>query len=316
MTSTPGHPVDRPAHEHRGHRLDAHHDARGVHPSPADEATNAALLDLDAEVLGAWLTTATDLVAGHCPDARTVVDLGAGTGTGTLALARRLPAATVVAVDRSAAMLARVRTAARSAGLGDRVRTLEADLDSAWPATGTVDVVWAASSLHHLAQADRVLRDAYAALRPGGVALVAELDEPAQVLPDDLPSAPGLASRLAAAMSPWNAHPDWRPHLEHAGFTVDAVHHVTAEAADGRFVRAWLGHVRAALADRLAPADVAALDRLLARHPAALDALTARTRRTVWVARRADGARPSTHEDPDPARHGAAGVPMHDGGAR
>lgn len=300
---------------------DLHHGH--AHPArdhdPFDDDATAAMLDLDAEVLGAWLTTATDLVATHHPDARTVVDLGAGTGTGTLALARALPAATVLAVDRSTAMLDRLQAAAGAAGVGARVRTVEADLDAAWPATGPVDVVWAASSLHHLAQPDRVLRDAHAALRPGGLVLVAELDAPPQVLPDDLPEAPGLASRLAAATSPWNARPDWRPHLERAGFTVEAVHRVTAEAADERYVRTWLTHVRAGAGDRLAPADVAALDRLLARHPAAHRTSVVRTSRTLWVARRADGAR-----QPGPAAAGAPTTrptpdlttdPTHDGGA-
>lgn len=309
MTSStlPGSP-GRPAHPHAphepggahaGHRHDAHH----VH-DPHDDAAMAEVLDLDAQVLGAWLGTATDLVAAARPDARTVVDLGAGTGTGALALARRLPAATVVAVDRSPAMLARVRAAAEAAGVADRVATVAADLDTAWPAGAdahAADVVWAASSLHHLADADRVLRDAHDALRPGGVAVVVELDAAPRVLPDDLPDAPGLGSRLAAAASVGNAHPDWGPHLERAGFVLDAVHHLTTEAVDGRFARTRLGRARAGLAGALAPADVAALDRLLAQHPATLDALPLRTDRTVWVAHRPDGPTPTT---------------PHDGGAR
>lgn len=312
---------DDQAHDDRAHHDRAHDHAgphRHEHPGrehPAhDDDAMADVLDLDAAVLGAWLATATDLVASHRPDARTVVDLGAGTGTGALALARRLPAATVVAVDRSPAMLGRLRAAAAGAAVADRVRTVESDLDATPPdlgvAAGTADVVWAASSLHHLADADRVLRAAHDALRAGGLALVVELDAP-RVLPDDLPHAPGLGSRLAAAASTWNRHPDWGPHLERAGFVLDAVHHLTTEGADGRYARTWLGRARTGLADRLAPADVAALDRLLAQHPATLDALPLRTDRTVWVAHRPAhpaGAEPSPTPPPS--------TTTHDGGAR
>ncbi|WP_196250809.1 trans-aconitate 2-methyltransferase [Cellulomonas sp. JZ18] len=263
-------------------------------------------------MLGGWLPGAVDLVAAHLPGAGTVVDLGAGTGTGALALARRLPRATVVAVDRSPAMLAHLRTAAAAAGVADRVRTLEADLDAGWPLTGRVDAVWAASSLHHLADADRVLREAHAALRPGGVAVVVELDEQVRLLTDAL--APGLASRLAQAASTWNVHPDWGPHLERAGFELLDVRHVATEAVDARFGRAWLALLRSTLADRLAPADVTTLDRLLAQHPATLDALPVRAERTVWLARR-------PHAGPAPAARATPPTPptsptTHDGGAR
>lgn len=280
----------------------AHRSPHG-HPPHVDGAASAALLDLDAEVLGAWLPDAVELVAAHVPQARTVVDLGAGTGTGALALARRLPDATVVAVDRSPAMLDHLRAAADAAGVGDRVRTLAADLDAGWPATGTVDAVWAASSLHHLADADRVLREARAAVRPGGVVVVVELDEQVRLLTDEL--APGLASRLAQAASTWNVHPDWGPHLERAGFELLDVRHVATEAVDARYGRAWLALLRTSLADRLAPADVTTLDRLLAQHPATLDTLPVRAERTVWLARR-----PGTTTSPTPS------PTTHDGGAR
>ncbi|MFC8193478.1 class I SAM-dependent methyltransferase [Cellulomonas sp. NPDC057328] len=299
------------SHPGRHHHDDGHDDGHD------DEL--AALLDLDAEVLGAWLTTVTDLVADLRPDAGTVVDLGAGTGTGTLALAHRLPHATVVAVDRSRAMLDRLRAAADRAGVGGRVRTLEADLDGARPATGAADVVWAASSLHHLADPDRVLRDAHDALRPGGLAVVVELDRMPRVAPDDLPDAPGLGSRLAEASSTWNVHPDWGPHLERAGLVLDGVHHLTTEAVDGRYARTWLDRVRTRAHELLAPADVAALDRLLTQHPAVLDASPVRADRTVWLAHRPDTAgAPASGRPTGTARTDAPTTPdpTHDGGAR
>ncbi len=319
-TATPlGH---APGHTSGGRHPDTQHEPHhhGPHHHEADHDDElAALLDLDAEVLGAWLATVSDLVGDLRPDARVVVDLGAGTGTGTLALAARLPHATVVAVDRSPAMLDRLRAAADRAGVGGRVRTLVADLDGAWPATGTADVVWAASSLHHLADPDRVLRDAHDALRPGGLAVVVELDRMPRVVPDALRDAPGLGSRLAEATSTWNVHPDWGPHLERAGLVLHGVHHLTTEAVDGRYARTWLDRVRARAHELLAPADVAALDRLLTQHPAVLDASPVRADRTVWLAHRPDAARGRASGTPagtTPTDAPTTPDLTHDGGAR
>ncbi|MEU8509305.1 hypothetical protein AB0C40_32355 [Streptomyces brevispora] len=68
----------------------------------ADAGTTATaeILELDAEVLRtylseltAWLGELSDREPGH------IVDLGSGTGTGAIALARRFPRAEVSAVD-------------------------------------------------------------------------------------------------------------------------------------------------------------------------------------------------------------------------
>ncbi len=63
------------------------HDHHSSHPGPGDLA---ALLDLDAAVLGGYLDDLIGWAAALAPDGvRTVVDLGAGPGRGTVALARR-----------------------------------------------------------------------------------------------------------------------------------------------------------------------------------------------------------------------------------
>lgn len=279
-----------------GRRHGHHHGAARAHDH---ESGLADLLDLDAEVLGSSLDELTGWAAGHARGApRTVLDVGAGTGTGSVALARRFPAAEVVALDRSAAMLERVRAAARRHGLGDRVRVVQADLDLAWPGIGPVDLAWASSALHELADPDRVLRDLHAALGPGGLLVVVEMDALPRFLPDDIgPGRPGLELRCheALARAGWNAHPDWRPHLERAGFRPAAQRTVTASAepappSTGRYARAYLRRVRSALDTRLDPADLAALDRLLDDdHPHGLlrrTDLTARSSRTAWAARR------------------------------
>ena len=87
------------------------------------------MLDLDAEVLHEHHNDVITWVGSMAPDRPHIVDLGAGTGTGALALARQLPGAEVVAVDVSEPMLEHLRHKARALGVADRIRTVQADLD-------------------------------------------------------------------------------------------------------------------------------------------------------------------------------------------
>ncbi|MGW4797064.1 class I SAM-dependent methyltransferase, partial [Nonomuraea sp. NPDC004297] len=189
-------------HTHHHHDHHSHHDA---------DSGLADQLDLDARLTGPYLGELTGWLWGLAPaQPRRVADLGAGTGAHTLELARRFPQAEIVAVDNSAVMLDRIRAAAREQGVADRLRLVQADLDAGWPPVGAVDVVWAASSLHHVADPDRLLRDAHAALNPGGLLAVIEMDGLPRFLPDDPHLArPGLEERCraAAAQAGWNAYP-------------------------------------------------------------------------------------------------------------
>lgn len=288
-----------PSSDPRHHDHDHHHG----HRHPHDDADLANLLDLDAEVLGSWLEDVTDWLTPHAPAApRRILDLGAGTGAGSLALARRFRSAEVVAVDRSATMLDRVRAAATREGLADRVRPVEADLDAARPDVDDVDLAWASSSLHEVGDPDRLLRDVHGVLRPGGVLVVAEMDALPRFLPDEVGfGRPGLEERCqeAAARAGWNAYPDWSAHLERAGFEVlERRTFATAgpvpsagrgPSAAGRYAQAHLRKIRAGLAGRIDDDDLATLDRLLADGPDGVlhrPDLTVRGGRTVWVARR------------------------------
>jgi len=276
----------------------------GSTPSHHDEAGLADMLDLDADVLGPYLAEVTEWAARHAPVApATVIDVGAGTGTGSLALARQFGAAEIVAIDTSELMLERIRTAALDHGLADRLRVVQADVDVALPVVGAVDVAWAASSLHHLADPDRVLRDIHAALNPGGLLVVIEMDGLPRFLPDDLGvGEPGLEVRCHRALAElgWNAHPDWRPHLERAGFDIVEQRRFTIAATPvppktGRYARAFLSRVRSALDGRLATDDIDALDHLLMDGgPDALlrqRDLTMCGSRTAWAARRPSSRR-------------------------
>ncbi|WP_125609840.1 class I SAM-dependent methyltransferase [Specibacter cremeus] len=278
------------SHRHAGgssHEHSQHH-----------ESGLADLLDLDAAMFGSHLEGVTTWARQHAPETpRTVVDVGAGTGSWSLALARRFPAAGVVAIDKSPAMLDRVRAAALGQGLADRVDTVHADLDDSWPAVGAADIAWAASSLHEVADPDRVLRDIRTALAPGGLLVVVELDTLPRFLPDDVGlGRPGLEARCheALARAGWNAHPDWRGPMERAGFEIIEQRRFAVEARPDplvaeRYARAYLGRIRHALDGRLAAEDLSTLDHLLAgEDPGALlrrGDLAVSASRTAWAAR-------------------------------
>jgi SAM-dependent methyltransferase len=278
------------------------------HHSPADtdsdSAAMAELLDLDAEVMHSYLSEVTAWVHETVgPPCRRILDLGSGTGAGALALAQRFTEAEVIAVDLSEPLLDRLRHKARELGVADRIRTVQADLDAAWPAIDTVDLVWASNSLHHMADPGRVLTQIRAALRPGGLLALAEIESFPRFLPDDIGiGRPGLEARCQAAVDELRAKAlphlgsDWGSHLRRAGFGIDAERTFAIELtpplppATGRYAQASLRRVRSRMDGRLDAGDLAALDTLIdGDGPDAVlrrDDLTVRATRTVWAARR------------------------------
>lgn len=265
----------------------------------------ADLLDLDAEVLRSQLDELTawihDVAADRPP--QRIVDLGCGTGAGAIALAGRFAQAAVSAVDQSAYMLDRLGAKARALGLSDRIRTVRANLDEAWPAVGDVDLAWASASLHHLADPDRTLAEIRTALRPGGLLAAIELDSFPRFLPEDIGiGRPGLEERCHAVLSEATAGElphlgaDWGALLTGAGFTIEAKRIVTIDlapplpAAVGRYAQASLRRARSRLDGRIAAEDLAALDRIVdGEGPDSVlrrTDLTVRATRSVWIARR------------------------------
>jgi len=253
------------------------------------------LLDLDAEVMHEYFRDLIGWVGREAPDRPHVVDLGAGSGTGSLALARQLPGSTVTAVDVSPEMLAHLRSRAGTAGLGDRIRTVEADLDQPWPDLGPTDVIWAAASMHHMADPGKAVASAFSALRPGGLLVIVELGSFPRFLagtPDEDVELRGHAAmakrRDEAGM---HMHEDWGTRIKHAGFTsvterrVDIDLRPPLPPAATRYAEISLGRMRHALNEQLSPPDLAALDKIIASLPGRHD-LGVRTQRTIWLARR------------------------------
>jgi ubiquinone/menaquinone biosynthesis C-methylase UbiE len=221
-----------------------------------------------------------------------ILDLGAGTGAGTLALAQRFRGARVHSLDISTEMLSVLAAAAASAGVADRVDAHLVDLDDDWGVRGEVDLVWASMSLHHVRNPDQVLRRAFAALRSGGVLAVSEMTGVLGYEPEDLNSGVvGLGGRIIAALADagYPATAEWSRELADAGFTsVERHDHtVTAAARTPDGARYLLGQFRAwrdRLASDLSPTDLAGLDRAITELEDGTSPIVHTSGRALWVA--------------------------------
>jgi ubiquinone/menaquinone biosynthesis C-methylase UbiE len=288
------------------YRDNQHHQAHGHTGEGHDVAGDmTALLDLDGEVLHDYWSAALDWVteAAAGTAGKRLLDLGAGTGTGAIGLARRFPDAEVIAVDVEPGSLQVLRHKAGELGLAQRVSAMEADLDGGWPDLGVLDLTWASMSLHHLADPGRVLGDVLNATSPTGLIAVAEFSQALRFLPDDLGfGRPGMEARLAEVLG--RAHAEvlptlgsaWAPRLAEAGWNVTAERDFPIDLNPAthpdaaRYARAWFERLAHGLTDVGEPGDRATLAALL--DPDGPRSLLRRTDlhirgvRTITVARR------------------------------
>lgn len=147
-----------------------------------------------------------DAVGGHDG---TWVDLGAGGGTFTRALAELLgPGSRIYAVDRDAEAVAALSTWARAHA--PHVAAMAADLSRALDLGALIgapiDGILMANALHFIRDADNVLAQFAASLRPGGRLVLVEYDrrEASRWVPYPIAISrlPSLAA--AAGLSPFN----------------------------------------------------------------------------------------------------------------
>ena len=282
---------DEAAHHH--HHQHGNHDHH-QHGHDENQTAFAELLDLDAEVLRDYLAELHAWLKDLAGNPQRILDLGSGSGTGSLALARTFPQAQITAVDMSPDLLRHLSEKAAAAGA--RITTVVADLDTGFPQLEPVDLVWASASLHHLAEPERVLADVFATLRPGGVLAAVELDSFPRFLSGELGAVEARAHEVVDAERARRVPmigSDWGSLLAKAGFTVEAERVFTIEltadlpAATGRYAQLSLSRMRPALQDHLAAADLAVLDELLTGdallHRADLEV---RSSRTVWIGRK------------------------------
>ena len=102
------------------------------------------------------------------------VDVGGGTGRLSILLADLV--GSVVVTDPSAGMVQVARERIEAAGLGDRLRAVQADLTTD-RLDGSYDVAWSSMAFHHVQDLDRLLQSVAGLLVDGGRLAIADLDE-------------------------------------------------------------------------------------------------------------------------------------------
>ncbi len=107
-------------------------------------------------------------------DLKTALEVGAGTGYLSFLLRDELQAVTLM--DTSSGMLREARRKIEEHRLGDRFRTVEADLLTQ-PQPGRYDLIYILMTLHHIHDLQGILHAFYEHLTPGGVLAIGDLDE-------------------------------------------------------------------------------------------------------------------------------------------
>ena len=107
-----------------------------------------------------------------------LLDLAAGTGDLTLALARQYPSAAIAALDFSQPMLARGKRKVEAAGVSEQVCFLVGDALRIPFATAIFDAVTSAFMLRNVADLPRAFAEMARVTRPGGRVVCLELSRP------------------------------------------------------------------------------------------------------------------------------------------
>ena len=120
-----------------------------------------------------WRRLAADAV--HPETVRVALDVGAGTGDLSLALARRAPDARILAADFSEGMLRLASRKLAAVPAGKHVEPLLGDAQSLPVATGAVDAIVSGFTLRNVTDLAGVLVEFARVLRPGGRLAILEL---------------------------------------------------------------------------------------------------------------------------------------------
>jgi ubiquinone/menaquinone biosynthesis C-methylase UbiE len=153
-------------------------------------------------------------VAGLSAAPQRAMDVACGPGTFTRGIAAH--ARLVIGLDYTAAMLAKARETASQPGLA-HVRLVRGDGNRLPIPDGALDVVTCGYSLHHFADAGRLVREMARVMRRGGRIAIADL-----IVPDGSDSTAN--NRIEIMRDPSHVHThtarELRRRLEDAGLTV------------------------------------------------------------------------------------------------
>lgn len=171
-------------------------------PLPDDWTPLVAAMERVAEITGATDRCIARALATDA--AASIVDVGCGAGSMTVALAEAFPDASVVAADTEPAMRTATRRRLARHRVHGRVVVSSADIDLLAERQEPADLIWASAVVHHRPDQEATLRALYRAVAPGGRLALAEGGLPQRTLPWDVGlGRPGLEVRLDAALDAW-----------------------------------------------------------------------------------------------------------------
>jgi arsenite methyltransferase len=144
----------------------------------------------------------------------TVLDLGSGGGIDVLLSARRVgPTGKAYGLDMTDEMLALANENKRKAGVAN-VEFLKGEIENIPLPTNSIDVIISNCVINLSADKDRVLREAFRVLRPGGRFAVSDVVTRGQMLPEIRQSVLAWVGCIAGALE----ENDYRSKLAAAGF--------------------------------------------------------------------------------------------------
>lgn len=130
-----------------------------------------------------WRSEAVDAIPDG--DYRDILDMACGTGSPTVALAKRWPDATITGIDLAAPLL--LMAHAKMEHLGIPHRLLQRDAEHTGFDDASFDLVFAQILFHEVPRevAPKILGEALRILRPGGIMVVADVEPYASLDPFD-----------------------------------------------------------------------------------------------------------------------------------
>lgn len=189
---------------------------RTLEPEAMDTPEEAAEYDaMDHSAVNARF--ADDFLAAHGPcRGGPILDVGTGTALIPIEIARRDPAARIVAADLSEPMLIVGRRNVQAAGLADRIRLVRVDAKGFDDPDGSYEAVVSNSIVHHIPEPSGAMREMARLVAPGGTLFCRDLCRP-----DSSADVDRLVERYAAEETP-QARALFAASL-HAALTLDEV---------------------------------------------------------------------------------------------
>lgn len=125
------------------------------------------------DVKSAFLNEVSHITQGN----EAILDVGAGSGYFSLAIAEKLTGGKVICLDLSEEMLHRLRSVADKKGLGDRIQILKGKASSIKLSDGSVDLVVSNGVFHELSEPESCLREMIRVLKPDGWVIVTDFSD-------------------------------------------------------------------------------------------------------------------------------------------